>query len=68
METRTDFLQITQTVKERNEYRKLLDECLFVMNMLPDQSAGHIRTYDLASRIENSFIKYNGEPPWKKAT
>jgi hypothetical protein len=58
METKADFQQITQLVKERNEYRKLLKECLYVLNTLPNRRAGHIKTYDLASRIETSFIKF----------
>jgi hypothetical protein len=56
METKADFQQITRLVKERDEHRQLLDQCLFVLNTLPNQKIGHIRTYDLASRIENSLI------------
>lgn len=68
METKADFQQITQLVTERNEYRQLLDDCLYVLNMLPNRRAGHIKTYDLASRIENSIIKFNGGlTSWKKA-
>jgi hypothetical protein len=44
--------------KERNEYRKLLQEALYVLNQLPNTKIGDLRTYDLASKIENSFRRF----------
>jgi hypothetical protein len=50
--------QIRGLVKERNEYRQILQDCLFVLNQLPNTKVGDLRTYDLASKIENSFRRF----------
>jgi hypothetical protein len=50
--------QLQGLVKERNEYRQLLQECLYVFNQLPNTKVGDLRTYDLASKIENSFRRF----------
>jgi hypothetical protein len=50
--------QLQGLVKERNKYRQLLESCLFVFNQLPNKKVGDLRTYDLASSIENSFRRF----------
>ena len=56
--TQIDKKQIRGIIKERNLYRRLLDECLFALNTLhrqkfADGNGGD--TYKLASRIEKAF-------------
>ena len=48
-------------VKERNTYRRLLDECLFAFNSIPmqrvaDGDGGN--TYKIAVKIEQAFRNY----------
>ena len=53
-----DSRQIRGLIKERNVYRRLLDECLYLLNNLPNRriSDGSRRTtYNLASDIEKAF-------------
>ena len=58
-ETVADLKQIRGLVKERNEYRQLLDECL---NILPNKKVEGVSegtTYALAKKIKSSFYKFD---------
>jgi hypothetical protein len=57
-EAKINTEQLQGLVKERNEYRQLLEKCLDVLNQLPNTKVGDLRTYDLASKIENSFRRF----------
>jgi len=57
-EAKINTEQLQGLVKERNEYRQLLKKCLDVLNQLPNTKVGDLRTYDLASKIENSFRRF----------
>lgn len=58
-ETVINVSQLQGIVKERNEYRRLLDECLLALNLLPNRRIqGDLNTYKLASRIEDSFRRF----------
>jgi len=57
-EAKINTEQLQGLVKERNEYRQLLKQCLDVLNQLPNTKVGDLRTYDLASKIENSFRRF----------
>ncbi|MCW7076415.1 MAG: hypothetical protein OCU18_03875 [Candidatus Syntrophoarchaeum sp.] len=57
-----DKKQIQGLIRERNEYRQLLDECLYAFNQLPnkriaDGSGG--TTYKIAAKIEQVFKNNN---------
>jgi len=56
---------IRAEVTERNEYRRLLDECLFCLNQLPNQRIDNsqgLSTYALAGKIETAFKKFDNSP------
>jgi len=62
--TQVDKKQIQGLVKERNEYKQLLDECLYAFNCLPnkrinDGDGGS--TYKIAAKIEQAFTEENIE-------
>jgi|JFJP01.1.fsa_nt_gi hypothetical protein len=50
--------QLQGIVKERNEYRRLLDECLYILNSIPNKKVGTLKTYDLASKIDDVFRRF----------
>lgn len=51
--------QLRGIVRERNEYRRLLDECLHALNLLPNRRIqGDLNTYGLASIIEDTFRRF----------
>jgi len=54
--------QINAGVKERNAYRRLLDDCLYALNALHDQriqDGDGGTTYKLASKIEQAFKEFD---------
>jgi len=56
--TQADKKQIQGLVKERNQYKQLLDKCLFAFNYMPSHRIGDGNggsTYKLASKIEEAF-------------
>lgn len=51
--------QLQGIVKERNEYKRLLDECLRAFNLLPNRRIqADLNTYKLASRIEEAIRRF----------
>ena len=60
-ETAVGATQIQGVVKERNEYRQLLDECLYAFNVLPNQriTGNNMTTYMMASKIDAVFKKFH---------
>jgi len=58
-----DKHQIKMEVKERNTYKKLLDECLYALDVLPDQKIEgdykYGNTYALASEIGKVLREFN---------
>ena len=55
------FNQIRAEVHERNEYRRLLEECLFSLNQLKNmhnENNINITTHKLTTKIETLFQKY----------
>ncbi len=59
-ETAINVSQLQGIVKERNEYKRLLDECLRAFNLLPNRRIqGDLDTYKLASRIEEAIRRFN---------
>jgi len=54
------FYQIRAEVHERNEYRSLLDECLFTLKQLENSRiTNNITLNKLTRKIEKTFIKYD---------
>ncbi len=61
MMVKADQKQIVGIVKERNRYRKLLEECVKAFNMIPNtviNTPDHSDTYQLVSAIEKILNKY----------
>lgn len=59
-ETAVCAMQIQGIVKERNEYKRLLDECLSVFNAVPSQPfIDHHQTYKLKAKIDKAFRRFN---------
>ena len=59
-ETAINVSQLQGIVKERNEYKRLLDECLRAFNLLPNRRIqGDLNTYKLASKIEEVLRRFN---------
>ncbi|MBA3006689.1 MAG: hypothetical protein KJ900_05235 [Proteobacteria bacterium] len=59
-ETAINVSQLQGIVKERNEYKRLLDECLRAFNLFPrTRIQGNLDTYKLASRIEEVLRRFN---------
>jgi len=66
--TQIDKKQIHGLVKERNQYKQLLDECLYAFNYLPnkridDGSGG--TTYKIAAKIVQAFVNFDVMPIWR---
>ncbi len=58
--TIADKQQIRGLVKERNEYRWLLDRCLYALNDIPNTPLSDgVSTYALASTISATFRKFD---------
>jgi len=58
-EATIDVLQLQGIVKERNEYKRLLDECLKAFDTIPNSRIhGDLNTYKLASTIEAAYRRF----------
>ena len=58
--TTADKGQIQGLVKERNEYRRLLDQCLYALNVIPNTPLSDgVTTYALASTISAAFRTFD---------
>lgn len=58
--TTADKQQLQGLVKERNEYRRLLDQCLYALNVIPNTPVSDgVSTYALASKISATFRKFD---------
>jgi hypothetical protein len=59
---KVDKKQHLGLVEERNAYRRLLDECLFAFNSIPNQrvvDGDGGNTYKIAVKIEQAFRNYS---------
>ena len=55
-----DKNQFQGLVKERNEYKILLDQCLYALNVIPNTPLSDgVSTYALASTISAAFKKFD---------
>lgn len=54
MYVQCDRRQVHGLVRERNEYRRLLEKCLYALNMIPNTPIPGLEkdSYQLASEIE----------------
>ncbi len=62
METTCSSKQIQGLVKERNEYRRLLQQSLYAFNVLRNQRISESlndTTYALAAKIEQAFRRFD---------
>ena len=58
--TTADKKQFQGLVKERNEYRQLLDQCLYALNVIPNTPLSDgVSTYALASTISAAFKTFD---------
>ncbi len=61
--TQCDRKQVQGLVRERNQYRQLLKQCLHVLNTIPNRRIAGLAadtTYELASAID-SVLKQSAE-------
>ena len=61
-ESKVNTKQLQGMVKERNTYKKLLDNCVKAFNTLPNQKLDNNEvkdTYGLVSTIEKELNKFN---------
>ncbi len=60
-EPRIDTKQLRGMIRERNTYRELLNKCVRVFNILPNQEFNDLpieNTYELVSTIEKNLNKF----------